>query len=41
MGHSKPEQIDTYLDLRETKDFIKTDIVKYMLRLKDKVVPKF
>lgn len=40
MGHAKPEQIDTYLDLRNSKDFIKTDIVNYMLELKDKVVPK-
>lgn len=41
MGHSKPEQIDTYLDLRESKDFIKTDIVSYMLELKAKYVPKY
>lgn len=39
-GHAKAEQADTYLDLRKSKDFIKTDIVNYMIELKDKFVPK-
>lgn len=39
-GHAKAEQADTYLDLRKSKDFIKTDIVDYMLELKNKYVPK-
>lgn len=38
-GHAKAEQADAYLDLRKSKDFIKTDIVNYMIELKNKFVP--
>lgn len=39
-GHAKAEEADTYLDLRQSKDYIETDIIKYMLELKNKFVPK-
>lgn len=39
VGHSKREQSDAYLALRKAKDFEVTEIVEYMLKLKDTVVP--
>lgn len=39
VGHSKIEQADVYLALRKQKDFIKTPAVKYMLKLKRRVMP--
>ena len=38
-GHSKRAQADTYLALRHASDFIETDLVRYMLRLKNRAVP--
>ena len=39
-GHAQAKQSDVYLALRNTDDFIETEIVKYMLELKERVVPK-
>jgi integrase len=39
-GHAKAEQADTYLDLRNSSDFIKTEIINYMFELKEKYTPK-
>ena len=38
-GHAKAEQADTYLDLREQKDFLQTWVVDYMVDLKARFVP--
>ena len=39
VGHSKREQADAYLALRKAGEFEYTEIVEYMLRLKNTVVP--
>lgn len=36
-GHSKQEQADAYLDLRNSRDFIETPFVAYMRKLKARV----
>ena len=38
VGHSKQEQDDAYLALRDSREFIETPIVKYMRLLKNRVV---
>lgn len=40
VGHAQAKQADVYLALRNTDDFIKTEIVEYLLELKTRVVPK-
>ena len=40
VGHSQAKQADVYLALRNADEFLETEIVSYMIKLKDRVVPK-